>query len=181
MRSAILSGAVLALLALAPPARGEIYRWTDAEGREHFTSDPSQLPAEARVRALEGDGARGTLNRSEAQAPASPPAAAAPRPGSAPTSEPAAELIGGKDEASWRRGAEGLRRDISRLEEAHEECQGSAKVRLGPGYDRREYEEEKAEADRCNRVANELQGRRLQLERLEENAHSMGVPPGWLR
>src|SRR5688500_6966548 len=36
---------LLALLLLSLPAfAGEIYRWTDADGVEHFTDDPTQIP-----------------------------------------------------------------------------------------------------------------------------------------
>ena len=36
---------VLAVLLLASPALAdEIYRWTDADGVEHFTDDPNQIP-----------------------------------------------------------------------------------------------------------------------------------------
>lgn len=33
---------------LASVARAELYRWTDENGTEHFTSDPSQVPARYR-------------------------------------------------------------------------------------------------------------------------------------
>jgi clan AA aspartic protease (TIGR02281 family) len=43
--------AAAALLAVGPPslARADIYRWTDAQGRPHFTQDLSQVPAEQRA------------------------------------------------------------------------------------------------------------------------------------
>jgi clan AA aspartic protease (TIGR02281 family) len=45
--------AVAALLAagLASPARADIYRWTDAQGRPRFTQDLSQVPGEQRAEA----------------------------------------------------------------------------------------------------------------------------------
>ena len=42
-----------ALLAVAGPARAEIYRWTDAEGRVHFTEHIEQVPLEHRNAARE--------------------------------------------------------------------------------------------------------------------------------
>ena len=42
------------LLAAASPASGEIYRWRDASGREHFTTDLQQVPAPYRRQAVEG-------------------------------------------------------------------------------------------------------------------------------
>lgn len=43
-------GALLALLALgfATPAAAEMYRWTDAEGRDHYTMDLHRVPPEYR-------------------------------------------------------------------------------------------------------------------------------------
>jgi clan AA aspartic protease (TIGR02281 family) len=40
-----------ALIALAPAVSAEIYRWTDAEGRLHFTQDLERVPREQRERA----------------------------------------------------------------------------------------------------------------------------------
>jgi clan AA aspartic protease (TIGR02281 family) len=41
------------LLGLAAGASAEVYRWTDAEGRVHFTSDLGQVPSEQRAAAVE--------------------------------------------------------------------------------------------------------------------------------
>jgi clan AA aspartic protease (TIGR02281 family) len=43
---------VLLALALAAPAAAEIYRWTDAAGRVHFTQDLRSVPRERRAEAL---------------------------------------------------------------------------------------------------------------------------------
>jgi clan AA aspartic protease (TIGR02281 family) len=51
MRS-IWTTAVL-LIVVALPAAAEIYRWTDEQGRVHFTQDLSQVPPEHRSQALE--------------------------------------------------------------------------------------------------------------------------------
>jgi clan AA aspartic protease (TIGR02281 family) len=44
----------LLALALAGAAHGEVYRWTDAEGRLHFTGSLDQVPAEQREAARRG-------------------------------------------------------------------------------------------------------------------------------
>jgi len=49
-RSAALVFALAALLGAAP-ASAEIYRWTDAQGREHFTMDLHRVPSEHRAEA----------------------------------------------------------------------------------------------------------------------------------
>lgn len=68
--------ATLLIAALAAAAGAEIYRWTDAEGRVHFTQDLSQVPAHARA-----DAERSA--RKETQRSSPPPAALAQR-GAAP-------------------------------------------------------------------------------------------------
>ncbi|MDX1648813.1 MAG: TIGR02281 family clan AA aspartic protease [Myxococcota bacterium] len=45
--------ALLASLLIGPPAGAEIYRWTDAQGRVHFTEDLGQVPADQRTAATE--------------------------------------------------------------------------------------------------------------------------------
>lgn len=186
MRHAVRLGALLAVIALgmAAPAAGEIYRWTDASGQEHFTTDPAQVPAGQRGRARPASGASsGTLSVMESGAPGSRPAQDTP---AAPTGEasppaPAAEKIGGDDEAGWRQRVEKLGSEIAALESAAERCGESAAVRWKPGAGREAYEREAAEAERCQRVHDDLKARRMQMERLEEQAHRQGVPPGWLR
>ena len=45
------SGLVLSIFLLAAPAAAEIYRWTDENGRVHFTQDLGQVPARYRKQA----------------------------------------------------------------------------------------------------------------------------------
>jgi hypothetical protein len=92
-----------------------------------------------------------------------------------------AEKIGGYDEAGWRSRVEKLRAEVERLEGEAEECKASAPVRWRPGAGRAAYEDEVKEAEACQRPANDLQYARIQLEKLEENAQKLGVPPGWIR
>jgi clan AA aspartic protease (TIGR02281 family) len=49
--SAQIAAAALIVAGLCSPARGDIYRWTDADGRVHFTQDLSRVPARARAEA----------------------------------------------------------------------------------------------------------------------------------
>jgi aspartyl protease family protein len=81
---------LLAWLACLPAAGAlaEIYRWTDAEGRVHFTQDLSQVPPEQRATAAgaaraSGEGRVQTFER------APPAAALAPGGGAATASNPA--------------------------------------------------------------------------------------------
>ena len=84
---------LLAWLACLPAAGAlaEIYRWTNAEGRVHFTQDLSQVPPEQRARAAGAARAsgEGRLQTFETP-PASAPAALAPASGGAPGSSPTA-------------------------------------------------------------------------------------------
>lgn len=47
------AGVALALALAAPPARGEVYEWTDPSGRQHFTEDLERVPEAHRSAALE--------------------------------------------------------------------------------------------------------------------------------
>jgi clan AA aspartic protease (TIGR02281 family) len=50
-----LASTLLAVALFAPgPGRAEVYRWTDAEGRLHFSGDLAQVPPEQRAAALAG-------------------------------------------------------------------------------------------------------------------------------
>lgn len=69
-----LAGALLATA--APSARGEIYRWTDADGRVHYTQDLQGVPPEHRAAARERAGAADGPSR--VQTFSSEPAAQAP-------------------------------------------------------------------------------------------------------
>jgi clan AA aspartic protease (TIGR02281 family) len=76
-----IAAAVLSLVALATPARlgAEIYTWTDAEGRVHYTQDLQGVPpahrAEARERAAETPASSRVQTFESAPAAAAPPAA----------------------------------------------------------------------------------------------------------
>ena len=68
---------VVLAAAVGAPAAAEIYRWTDAAGRVHFTEDLSRVPAEQRG-AARASAAVPAPNR--VQTFATPPAARAPAP-----------------------------------------------------------------------------------------------------
>jgi len=65
---------VLFSLLSVEPALAEIYRWTDAQGRLHFTEDLSQVPADQRERARN----RTRESRPDALQVYAPPARSAP-------------------------------------------------------------------------------------------------------
>src|SRR5262245_14793504 len=71
-------GLAAAVLVISTPGRAEIYRWTDAQGRIHFTERIDQVPPEhrnaARASALESRAAErvSTYSSSPSGAPASP-------------------------------------------------------------------------------------------------------------
>jgi aspartyl protease family protein len=86
------AAAVLLAASLAGPAgAGEIYRWTDAQGVEHFSHELGKVPPEHRDAAMRGAARKGGASRlqtygSETPAPAAPGFGAifAPQPTHAP-------------------------------------------------------------------------------------------------
>jgi hypothetical protein len=169
------------------PAAAEIYRWTDSAGRERFSNRIDDVPAAQREEALRR--AASSRSRVSTVESAKPQAGAVPSPATparltVPAARDAAsgaEKIGGDDEAGWRARASKLRGEIERLEGAAEQCAESAPVRWNRGAGRRAYEEEAREAAGCQRTSGDLQGARIQLDKLVENARKLGVPPGWVR
>jgi hypothetical protein len=173
---------------LAPPAAAEVYRWTDAQGGVHYSSDLDDVPESQReaARANAGGTGRGAVMRIPGR-PATPPAAPAAQPPATPVGQPeppapeggAAEVIGGRNEAGWRGAAQQYRDAIERLEQQAGECTaGTFRHSAGAGG---RAEREETAADACGRIQRELQANRRWLESLEEDAHRAGVPPGWLR
>ncbi len=68
--------AIVAATSTAAPGRAEIYRWTDSEGRVHFTEDLSRVPPGRRAAVKDAAAAEGRPNR--VQTYETPPAAQAP-------------------------------------------------------------------------------------------------------
>jgi len=77
MRSFRSIAAACVLLAAAPAA-AEIYRWTDEQGREHFTQDLGQVPPQHRSQAVERTLEAPRPDRVNTYTSARPPAARAP-------------------------------------------------------------------------------------------------------
>ena len=179
-----LSLAVLAAACLlAATAAAEVYRWTDPQGKVHYTSDLSRVPEAQRdaAKASAGEAKGGAVMRIESRPPAKPAVpAATPEGAPAGPPQPAEEVYGGRDESWWRSEAAKFREAIERLEVQTEQCT-AGEFRWSAGAGGRAYDEESAEADACGRIQSELQMNRRWQETLEENAHRAGVPPGWLR
>jgi hypothetical protein len=67
-RISILALVAGGLLLAAAPASSELYRWTDENGRMHFTSDKNKVPARYRYQSEEPTGSgKSTINRVESQ------------------------------------------------------------------------------------------------------------------
>jgi hypothetical protein len=70
----------LALVLLAPVARAQDYKWTDANGVVHFASDPSEVPGPYRQKAVSDALKREQATKAAPTAPAAPaPESDAPR------------------------------------------------------------------------------------------------------
>lgn len=170
---------VLLTLLGAASAHAELYRWTDARGITHYTSDINQVPASQRELARKTvPSGKGSLQRIGAPAARSgaaqePAAPASPR-------RATDDLVDGKDEAQWREEATRLRARVALHAGPAERCQGD-RLRLHARSSRAQIEEETAEAKGCERTARELALAQRMLSDFEERAHRLGVPPGWIR
>lgn len=188
------------------PAEAEIFRWKDASGREHFTTDISRVPPEYRAKARQGareglgrvnviDGSGGSGPAAHGSKPAASerrhfgvpangaPQQPAPRRAFAPPAE--AEKVGGHDEAWWRDRASSYRREIERLESAVDACEDvkapSGYAASGRRLKRQHRERQMAAVNLCSRNRSNLDAKRLQYANFSERARKQGVPPGWLR
>ncbi len=184
---AIAIGLMAALL--GAPAAAEVYRWRDADGREHFTTELHRVPARYRDQAeQEASRPRGTVNRSQAPAAPAPEPAAVPEPGGAGAADPVeGERIAGRSEAEWRQRAAGSADRIRELETVVLACGESPLP--GAEFDsngqrrikRQHAERQRAAADRCSEARFQLDAARRADAKMRENARTRGVPPGWLR
>lgn len=104
----------------------------------------------------------------------------------APVAADDPERIGGRDESAWREQAHALAGEIEWLEARVEECEESE---APPAYDGvggywvrgRDGRLRRVEVKRCDEQRAELSAARGALDRFEERARRLGVPPGWLR
>jgi hypothetical protein len=169
--------ALLLVLAAGAAAAGEVYRWTDADGKVHYTSDLERVPQAQRdaAKASVAREKKGAVMRIESRPPPAP-AADEPAPEAAP--EEPGPVYGGRDEATWRAESKRLRDAVERLESEAEAC-SAGEFRWSAGAGGRA--EGEASADACGRVRSELAMNRRWLDALEDDAHRAGVPPGWLR
>lgn len=104
-------------------------------------------------------------------------------PGSAASD--ATETIGGHDEAWWREGSAGRAGAVAACEEALASCE---ETEAPPAYDGiegyvvlRRRGPEFVRIKRCDDERAALDDARDALERFEEQARKLDVPPGWLR
>lgn len=171
MRKRLASVGLLAVL-VAAPAAGELYRWTDARGNTHYTSDIHQVPADQRELARRTV-PKGSLQRVGAPTSPAPAAPASPR-------TDAEDLVGGKSELAWRDEAIRLRARVAQAAAPAERCKGVRERQdAGPGGGA--IPEETAEASRCDRAVRDLALAQQKLDDFEESAQRLGVPPGWIR
>jgi hypothetical protein len=158
-----------------------MYRWLDAEGQVHLGETP---PAGAHgVERVDGAGGGAVIN--VAPQSAEPPRAKATAParserGSSPGAtrerdedrEPSS--IGGKSEGQWRSEAlrleERIERERQKLQKAEEQLSNAYALGSSAYYQRR--------VDSAKAAVEDSEG---DLERLEDRARELGVPPGWLR
>lgn len=180
----------------APFASAEIYRWTDAQGGEHFSMDLNSVPPRYRAAAKASAGQVGKsaniniFTPSEGQSPAAP---SVPRRGSNPSakrpSQPTkgdVERVEGQPESYWRAKVERYLRQIGTIETQIEACKDMrAPIKRKPGRSRSEnynrYQRERAAADACRAKKPALTEKHAQLENFLESARRKGVPPGWIR
>lgn len=182
-----------------PVASAEIYRWTDAQGGEHFSMDLNSVPPQYRAAAKASAGSVGTdanINMipqpegRRATRPASParPDRATTRRSSSPRNmtEQAGEEIAGHDESWWRSRVERYASEIRAIEEQIDTCKDlKAPVRYdhrtGRRTKRQHYDDKMGAIDRCSSNQSTLDVKQRQLTNFKERARKSGVPPGWLR
>ena len=182
-------GAIAAalLLAAAAPAAAQIYHWTDADGHEHFSSDPAGMPRGAQKSARPGPGTLNSAPAPKATAPAAPAASTDRGAGAAP----AGDLAGGHDEAWWRAERARQIQEIDALgakvagcksgEPPRDEAAGLPDEAAGLRTERHGAKLRAAAAEECTAATAELESKRRGLESFDESARQQGVPPGWLR
>ena len=188
MRALLLA---LAVLAAVPALAQPVYRWLDAQGEEHFTDDPSSIPAQYRKVARTLRSAElGHVVPSRADSP--PPAASADRPGAAPPAEHAAGEQPPKEKARekvWREAFRLARARVDGLEQSLVTDRAAVADPNAAGMSVRrqisgavlpspEYE---ALKERVVRHEAELAKARESLDDLDRRASREAVPQEWRR
>lgn len=171
--------AAVFLLALAGPASAEIYRWTDAEGREHFTMDLHRVPAKHRAEAERRavlEKAKVDPEPSNVNTMATPDSQRAkrwtrPRRSYSRSPAAAAEV---HCSSSHKSKAQKLQREVTRWEK-QVELQEDLESRLVRTEDRLRAE------NRVERYEIYLEHAEQALEDFEDRMRQQGVPPGCYR
>jgi hypothetical protein len=164
--------AVLALLLAAGAVSGEIYRWTDAQGREHFTTQLEAVPPEQREAARNRtEAAKGKVNFHQAR-PAPKALHAGPKHSAAPAAAPKAAL---RSCAAARKEVAALMKPIKyhqRKLEGHE--------RAARDITRNEYSRRRAEI-RAEKAQAWLDEAQAKLDGFRNAKRREGLEPGCLR
>jgi hypothetical protein len=182
---ALLASACLLLGGAA--ALAEIYRYTDAQGGEHFTTDLEQVPPSQRDAAKAAAEGRPTLIRRGVPRPAPrfhprPPASRqwsnTPRSG-------AEEYRNGRPRSWWREKYGEIESEIAVLEDEVARLEEMGADHLPPSArrsaSRHRYSNYRKRHYAWKNAILRLQKARDRLERFEERARRSDVPPGWLR
>jgi hypothetical protein len=180
----------------ATSASSEIYRYTDANGREQYTTDLSRVPTSQRPAAEAAAAARQPVNRADPEpaagggqlpgaawgreTPGVPRSAAKPRPWQIEE-----ELPGGLPEATWRDRHERIIEQVAALEQQRADLEAAGGDRRPPNrrgrISRSRYANYWAKHEAWLKAGRDLAKARRRLESFEERARRAGVPPGWLR
>jgi len=182
---ALLASALLLLGGAA--AYAEIYRYTDAQGQERFTTDLQQVPASQREAAKAAAAGRPELIRGETPVPVprTRPQPPASRPWTSAPGAQAEEQRAGHPESWWREQYGELESEISVLEAEVARLEEMGADSLPPSArrraSRRRYSNYRKRHYAWNAAVRNLEKTRDRLERFEERARRSEVPPGWLR
>ncbi|MCA2980003.1 MAG: DUF4124 domain-containing protein, partial [Myxococcaceae bacterium] len=103
---------VVAGLLVAGSAGAEVYRWTDPDGTEHFTDNPSSVPANVKARAT-----RGADISTVSVVDARPVARVAPADGPAVAPARAEPVDARRSEREWRAAFRDVAERQARLED----------------------------------------------------------------
>jgi hypothetical protein len=165
--AAVLAAAGLLLSSL--PAASEIYRWRDAEGREHFTTSLQQVPAahrDAAKRAAEEAGGRVNYHTQ--------PHRAAPAAKAAPSPAKAGEI------SQWD--CSGIRREARKLQKVitYHRKKIATYERLAGDITLEDFTRRKYEV-RAEESAAWLAKGEAAFDRFADEQRRKGVPPGCLR
>jgi hypothetical protein len=171
--------ALAIVLSIAAPASAEFYRWTDGEGREHFTMDLHRVPPEHRAEAerravlekAKADPEPSKLNTMET--PDSQRAKRWTRPRRSYSHSPAASAEV-QCSSSLKSQAQKLQRDVARWEK-RVELEGDLERRLVRTEDRLRAE------NRGERYEIYLEHAEQALEDFEDRMRQKGVLPGCYR